>query len=100
MLIAFIISLATLLASALVPLLIYAATSAGADFSIRSFVIKSRSRLIYGFIAMTIVAALLTFVDGVAAAIVAVGFAPHGSAAGVGLALGGLLVASVRGNKT
>lgn len=99
MLIGFMISLTILLAAALVPLLIYAATSAGADFNLRSFVITSRSRLAYGFIAMAVVAGLLTLVEGAGAALAIVGFAAGGSEVALGFTIGGLLVAAVRGDR-
>ena len=95
----YLISLATLLAAALVPLMIYAATSSGTDFSLRNFILTSRSRLFYGFIAMAIVAGLLTFVEAAGSALALVGFAPGGSEVALGFTIGGLLVASVRGNK-
>jgi hypothetical protein len=96
---AFTISLATLLAAALVPLVIYAATSAKGAFDPVCFVRTSRSRLIYGFIAMAIVAGLLTCVDAAGAALALVGFAPGGSEVALGFTIGGLLVAAIRGDK-
>lgn len=95
----FLISLATLLTAALVPLVIYAATSAGADFSLRCFVLTSKSRLFYGFISIALVAGLLTFVEAAGPAFALVGFAPGGSEVALGFTIGGLLVASIRGNR-
>lgn len=97
--IAFLISLATLLAAAAIPLLIYAATSAGKDFSFRCMILTSKSRLFYGFLAMAIVAGLLTFVEAAGDALVRVGFAAGGSEVALGITIGGLLVAAIRGDK-
>ncbi len=88
-----------MLAAAAVPLLAYAFRSAGFSFTIRCFILTSKTRLFYGFLLMLLCASLLTFVDGVAEALVSVGFTPHASVAGVGFAIGGMLVSLIPGDK-
>lgn len=99
LLVQYAISLATLLAAGIVPLIIYAATSLGSSFSLGGFILTSRNRLFCGFIAIAIIAGLLTFVPAAGAALTLVGFAPGGSEVALGFTIGGLLVAGIRGSK-
>ena len=91
-------SLVIMLFAAAVPLVLYAARSAGKDFTVGCFLATNRTRLVYGFIAMSIVAGLLTLVDGAGAALALVGFAPGGSEVALGFTIGGLLVVAVSGD--
>lgn len=108
----FVLSLGTMLLAAIIPLLAYAISKCGADFTVRGFLLRSRKRLVLGFVLMAMISLVVTWIPetrnvfGVISSFIAYLYgvpAATSAAAGVsdfalGIIVGGLLVASVRGN--
>lgn len=86
-------------AVALIPLVLYALTSAGRDFDLISWILYSKNRLVLMILLILLFSVLITFVPEAEAVLVAVGFNPDKSSAALGLAVGGLVVSGIRGNQ-
>lgn len=114
LLVDFALSLSFMLGSAIIPLIIYAIRSVGIpDFSWRTFIITSRTRLFLGFVLMALIAVLVTAEPesrktfSLAANFVATFLGIGGAASfdfgisdpAIGLIVGGLLVAAIGGKK-
>lgn len=94
----FLSTLFVILIIALIPLVLYALTKCGKDFDLISWVLFSKSRLALGFLLILLLSALITFVPEAEIVLSAIGFNPDKSSVGIGLAVGGLLVAGIRGD--
>lgn len=88
----------TLFLVALIPLLTYALTSCGKDFDVVSWLVYTRTRLGIGFLLLFILSLCLAFVPEASDVLNAVGFNTGKSVTALGLALGAMLVTSIRGN--
>lgn len=108
----FLISLATMLVAAIIPLLIYAIRKCGAEFTFRGFVYASRKRLYIGGVLMAILSGVVTAFPEVRETFsLAINFVASFLGAGggssvsfgtsdvsLGLIVGGLLVAAISGD--
>ena len=94
-----VLTLVQMFAVAIIPLAIYAIRSAREDFTVRMFVLTNRKRLGYGFFLINAAAIILNIFPDARAVIGAVGFGAGNTDAALGLAIGGLLVASISGDK-
>lgn len=88
-----------MLVVALIPIVLYALTKVQKDFDLISWVIAGKTRLILGAILILLISVLVVFVPEAETVLSAIGFNPDKSSAALGLAVGGLLVAGIRGNE-
>lgn len=95
----FLQTLGVMLTVALIPLVLYALTKVKRDFDVITWIIDSRTRLGLGFVLIVLISILVVFVPESEAVLTAIGFNPDKSSAALGLAIGGLLVAGIRGNE-
>lgn len=93
----FLQTLVIVLIVALIPLVLYALTKCGRDFDLISWILFTRNRLVLGFVLIVLLSAVIVFVPEAADVLAAFGFNATRPAA-LGLAIGGLLVAGIRGN--
>ena len=94
----FLTTFLNILLVAAIPLVLYALSKCGRDFDVLSWILHSRSRLVLGFALILLFSAVLVFVPEARDVIAAVGFNAEKPSA-LGLAIGGLLVAGIRGDE-
>ncbi len=87
-----------MMVTTLIPLVIYALTKCGKNFDLISWILQSENRLILALVLIILFSALISFVPEASAIFTAVGFNVEKPSA-LGLAVGGMLVASIRGNE-
>lgn len=94
----FLLSFAAMLATAIIPLLIYCWRSVRDDFNIWKFLFTNRSRLIIGFALMGWIA-LVVNIWPAAKQVIAVGLGAGATELAMGFFLGTMLVTFIPGNK-
>lgn len=95
----FLQTLFVILIVALIPLVLYALTKCGIkDFDFISWIYYARFRFTLGFCLIVLFSAVISFVPEAADILASVGFNAEKPSA-LGLAIGGLLVAGIRGNE-
>lgn len=94
----FLQTFAIILIVAALPIVLYALSKCGKDFDFFSWLIAGRTRLSLGFALILLISLLISFVPEAAEVLSALGFNVTKPWA-IGIAIGGLLVSGVRGDK-
>ncbi|HXG85776.1 MAG TPA: hypothetical protein VNI84_17285 [Pyrinomonadaceae bacterium] len=95
----FLETLFVMLVVTLIPLVIYALSKCGKDFDPVSWLYFSQTRLYLALVLIALFSAVIAFVPEASAILTAVGFNAEKPSA-LGLAIGGMLVAGIRGNES
>jgi membrane protease YdiL (CAAX protease family) len=81
-----------------IPIVIYALTKTGRDFDLARFFAAGKTRLTLGFILVVLLSLVIVYVPDAKGVLTALGFNAE-VPSGLGLALGAMLVAVIRGDE-